>query len=551
MSARLRTIAGLLLYRHLPEEYRYRDNPGDGEIGDLEAYLHGFGHLLDRSRATLEQLYADSFAEPVDFPFLKRRNPGGAPEYERRSRAIQPWLLPYLADLLGAELLAPDPAARRRELAKAVLWSQSRGTLRTLDELSDVVADAATVAIEGWRRVVTTPNLTLPPFTRPLAGHEAQRRLPRGTPDTRRVSRAVLREVPRDPLARGTLRGRDIEGLPLRREIAWEVLAPEGVPCFPGSYEDLALRTPDTRTPDPRAAGGPRGLSDPAGVVLHTRPLYGFFEPGLRSAAVAANAFPPDPEGATAVYGPNEADPTAPPELDKLVVEGDVTIRAGGPVVLRGLLFRGTLRVARGARLTLERCAVARLELRAPATQSELAVEARDCLFGEIAGRNAFARLEYVTVLGDTALRRIQASDCLFAGAFPAVDCGEGGSCVRHSRVPPEAPDGACKSLRAPPNTTAAPVFLRFRVRTADGGCALRVPNFGEAGCGVLDLATPRAIREGAEDEGEVGAYHHAFHMARLRALERKLAAHTPAGIAPRLTLDIRLSEAPPRAVPA
>ena len=35
--------AGQILYRELPEEYRYRDNNSEDEPGDLEAYLHGFG----------------------------------------------------------------------------------------------------------------------------------------------------------------------------------------------------------------------------------------------------------------------------------------------------------------------------------------------------------------------------------------------------------------------------------------------------------------------------------------------------------------------------
>ena len=51
--------AGHLLYRDLPEECRYRDAaPAEGELGDLEAYLHGFGHLLDLVRHTTEQAYA-------------------------------------------------------------------------------------------------------------------------------------------------------------------------------------------------------------------------------------------------------------------------------------------------------------------------------------------------------------------------------------------------------------------------------------------------------------------------------------------------------------
>ena len=90
------TRAGHHMWRELPEEYRYRDLPPvAGEPSDLAAYLHGLGHLLDLIRGTTEQLYADSFAEVVD------DRSGG--------RQIQSWLLPYLGDLIGADLVAPDP----------------------------------------------------------------------------------------------------------------------------------------------------------------------------------------------------------------------------------------------------------------------------------------------------------------------------------------------------------------------------------------------------------------------------------------------------------
>ena len=101
----LKTRTGLLLYRQLPEEYRYQDNASGEELGDLEAFLHGFGHLLDLIRGTSEQAYADAFAEDTDIPSDEQGNP----------RNIQTWLLPYLAQLLGAELLAPDPDRRLEE----------------------------------------------------------------------------------------------------------------------------------------------------------------------------------------------------------------------------------------------------------------------------------------------------------------------------------------------------------------------------------------------------------------------------------------------------
>ena len=130
--------AGQILYRELPEEYRYRDNNSEDEPGDLEAYLHGFGHFLDLIRATTEQAYADGFAEETE-----------------TGHEIQPWLLPYLAELVGAELLAPDEARRREELNNSVLWSKSKGTLHNVDHVGDVISGSETVVREGWRLTLT------------------------------------------------------------------------------------------------------------------------------------------------------------------------------------------------------------------------------------------------------------------------------------------------------------------------------------------------------------------------------------------------------------
>ena len=121
----LKSRAGQLLYRELPEEYRYQDPAPEGELGDLEAYLHGFGHLLDLVRGTTEQAYADAFAEPAD-----------------NGREIQTWLIPYLAELVGAELRAP--------MAVTVIAGLVSSTLLTLVVIPAVYV--AVARIEGWFR---------------------------------------------------------------------------------------------------------------------------------------------------------------------------------------------------------------------------------------------------------------------------------------------------------------------------------------------------------------------------------------------------------------
>jgi Phage tail protein (Tail_P2_I) len=143
----LKTRAGLLLYRQLPEEYRFLDRRNDDQPGDLESYLHGFGHLLDLIRGTTEQAYADAFADPIDFPNQDIED----------NRDIQTWLLPYLAELIGAELLAPDPKQRNDELSNTVGWYKTKGTLRSVDSIADTVSGTETVTVEGWRRVLLTP----------------------------------------------------------------------------------------------------------------------------------------------------------------------------------------------------------------------------------------------------------------------------------------------------------------------------------------------------------------------------------------------------------
>ena len=142
MSETLKSRAGHILYNELPEEYRYRDRAEPGELGDLEAYLHAFGEVLDLTRETLEQAYGDAFAETAD-----------------NGRAIQTWLLPYLADLIGADLMAPNPVNRAEELNQTIGWFKTKGTLDNVDTIADTISGVESVVVEGWRKVLI--NVTI------------------------------------------------------------------------------------------------------------------------------------------------------------------------------------------------------------------------------------------------------------------------------------------------------------------------------------------------------------------------------------------------------
>jgi hypothetical protein len=530
----LKTLAGRLLYRQLPEEYRYQDRPQPGELGDLEAYLHGFGHMLDLIRGTIEQAYADAFADPAD-----------------NGRSIQSWLLPYLAELVGAELLAPDPKQRDDELSNAVGWYKSKGTLLGVDSIADVVSGAETVVVEGWRRVLLTPRLGLPPFTAPAAAAGDGDPLgppaaPLGTPDLRRCNRAVIDADGASPLYRLALPRRDADWRVIAPEVIfWRARARTGAPCFPGAYDDTSVRTPDLRDPGLGMVG-----PHPRRVMIHVRPPAGFFEPGLKRVTLAgANPLGliADPEQ-TQSFGPAEIlaalGQPLDPAPDRIEIEGALAIPADARVELTGAVFRGPITVAPGARLRLVRSTAASVTL---GPMEEIpSLRAQDCLLGSIQALGGFAELVYCTVMGDVVLERLWASDCIFAGAINGISCTGEDSCVRYSRVADLAQLAGCMSEKSPANTTADPNFIRLYFR--DGAdCVLRPAAFGEPGCGVLDLTTSPLIREGAEDEGEMGAYHHRFHSVQLRALRRKLRNSLPVGQEIAIRYDPHLVPAPAR----
>jgi len=219
--------------------------------------------------------------------------------------------------------------------------------------------------------------------------------------------------------------------------------------------------------------------------------------------------------------------------------------------VLRDLIFADRLELAAGVQqpLRLERVAAADLRIHAaprssPEGRPQPVLEATSALFGALTVDRALTRLEFCTVLGAARFAAVQASDCLFAGTLAGG--GSGGSldredCVRFSRVPPALLAGASPGggLALTTCTGARPVFFEKDFARAAAG---------HPGGGVLHPATPAAVCSGAEDGGELGAYHEARHCLGHQALVDKLAEHLPVGIEPVLIPDLRLHLSPPAA---
>ena len=118
---------------------------------------------------------------------------------------MQPWLVPYLAELLGAQLVAPIAEQRIEELNNSVGWYKSKGTLASVDNVADVVAGTETVSREWWRHVLTTPRMSLPPVTSPPGTNATDEAMtasmrPKGCPDFSILHRAIQDENGINPL---------------------------------------------------------------------------------------------------------------------------------------------------------------------------------------------------------------------------------------------------------------------------------------------------------------------------------------------------------------
>lgn len=213
--------------------------------------------------------------------------------------------------------------------------------------------------------------------------------------------------------------------------------------------------------------------------------------------------------------------------LDGIVVEGDVTVRAGS--LARLVLSQCTVtgRVTRAADAPPAAVGTRRLELirsvvRAvdwPEGVQDIAIS--DCIVDAGPGGPAVtapgARLTVraSTVRGTLRVRTLDAADTVFDGLLLVEDRQEGG--LSHCYVSP----GSLTPRRfrcAPASREHAPVAPVYA--SEEPGSPLYL---------ALARTCPDAIREGGEGGTEMGAYHHLRRPLRLAAVRRHLASYVPA----------------------
>ncbi len=546
---------GELLGAWLPAHWRERD-----EHGDLAALLAVYGELLDALQATVMQRAYDVFAD------LDATATGIDPGHD-----CQAWLLPYIAQLVDTRLVSPDEAGRRAEISEAVAWRQREGTRVAVEAIAEAVGAVEVEVHEGWKRVVVTPRVdrallpesafgeaALPADTTPAqrARHPG---LPAATLDLRYASRAVRCETNEggNAGAQQTTFGGE--------RLSWRQVNRHALPCAPGSDQDLSRRTVDLRTSE-RA----RGLYHPRRVLLFRPPDDGFFAPHAPTVNWS------EVIGQAAYDGPHLRVTTTRIEWNGQTLPQVSFVGVGAkPVRLRGVahftqraVYRfenvwldNRVQIDDGA-VQLHNCAVRQLRV-LTAERDAPVIEARACLAKRLEAARGQVRLEYVTVLERLLAERLEASDCIVLPPLlkdTVDDDVPAAGCLRYSRiahlpaapVPSDPPDAAAPFIDNDPRWRSQ--GRRSLLRCFNGSCTDARPlfveeRFGEPGCGVLHADALEVFLSGAEDGGELGAYHERRLVLRRRAVLEKLREFLPVGIEAVIVSDATLACAPPRAI--
>lgn len=475
MSYPFESRLGEQLYRILPEVYRqpveaYRRTPGklqgqasgEGSPDDLAKYLDSHGHLLDLIHATLQQQLKDIFPE-----------------------SSQDWILPYFAELLAANIVSPDSKGKHAEIANAISWRQRKGTLRCAEEIAEAVGEVEVEIQEGWQRVAMTPRVgtvVMPSSARDSTLHLDMGQtaeailhpdLPAVMVDMRRVSRAVAAQTA-NPAARVSQLGG------VRQ--TWRQANHQGVPCSPGSFDDVSRRTVDMRTPTTV-----QGHFHHKRLLAYTPPPVGFFSLGPIQLEWSKRN---DEPYAHIIEEKKENGVVTLRNLSSRIIEvtDDVSLGPDGFYKIEGLHFKTSLTVAAGGRLELHRVEADRIEV-SSVTSDEPVLSAVDCLLQTLSVGSGIAVLDNCTILGDAFLSGIDAKNCIFMNIIGTAISGV----LQYCRIPEAAPLSAEK-MTTKDCTFDEPLFFNHQIELTSRA--------------VLAPHGPKSINAGADDGGEMGYFH-------------------------------------------
>lgn len=508
------------LYQRLPELYRTKDN------GDLKNYLFSVGSFMDQIYANLNQRLADNFPD----------NPALAPEDEIQNLACQEWLLPYFADLLDVELMAPHEEGKREEIANAIRWRQRKGTLSIIEDIAEKLTGIEVEVQEAWQRVVTTPRIDMPLRSVKDWGYKHE---PASVPSLRARHPALPASTIdfRHPSA--ALKDEHFSGSKLTRfdnkQVWWRPVSLHGLPCHPQSFDDRSKRVVDLRT---TSING--GYFHPKNILLFTPPDAGFFPSvvqtynwdNLGSEVDVIH----DPDRRVITYrNPSLDSQTFVPIKIRRIIElgGNGTEFDPDHYTYRfeGLHLDNSLIVHSG-RIELYRCAVRKISVHSIDKQASV-LKASNCLFKLLEVARGLVNLEYCSVLEKTLAQGLYASDCIFIDILHRDhhnDAPPEFGCVRFSRLSPKQLPGL-------------PAFRTHQVSNED--VVFYSSTFGERSCAVLHSCADEFFLSGADMGGELGAYHDLFIVARQRTMLEKIKRYLPVGFKAVLIPDEQLLSSP------
>lgn len=122
------------LWQLLPAAYRTADTDSFGAPGPLRELLNRIGTQMAVVRRSIDRLWADQSIEACD-----------------------DWVVPYLGDLLGTNLVSNlDARAQRLDVAKTIHYRRRKGTVEILEELALDVTGWTAHVVEGFRRLART-----------------------------------------------------------------------------------------------------------------------------------------------------------------------------------------------------------------------------------------------------------------------------------------------------------------------------------------------------------------------------------------------------------
>jgi len=123
------------IYELLPAVYRIRDAENGEPLKALLGVIAGQVAVLQDD---IQQLYADEFIE-----------------------TCASWVVPYIGDLVGADLIYEIAAAagRRAVVANTIGYRRRKGTLLDLEQVSMDVSGLPAVGVEFFKRLITTQSM--------------------------------------------------------------------------------------------------------------------------------------------------------------------------------------------------------------------------------------------------------------------------------------------------------------------------------------------------------------------------------------------------------